>query len=58
MNKDIESRFLLEVREWKEKCRIDGELLNHREYISIVKKNTDQLLRKYNLKLNTLPKAG
>jgi hypothetical protein len=55
MNKDKEPKSLLEVREWKEKCRLRDEHLTHDEYIRRIKENTDRLLQNYNLKLKHLP---
>jgi hypothetical protein len=53
-NKDEEPKSLLEVREWKEKCRIEDEHLTHNEYMKRVKEVAVRLLQKYNLKLKPI----
>jgi hypothetical protein len=55
MTKAKEPKSLLEVREWKEKCRLEDEHLTQAESIRRIKENTDRLLQKYNLKLKHLP---
>jgi len=52
---DKEPKSLLEVREWKEKCRIEDEHLTTDEYIRKVKENTNRLLNKYSLKIKPSP---
>ena len=55
MSKEKEPKSLLEVREWKEKCRSEDKHLTHDEYIRKMKENTNHLLEKYNLRLKLLP---
>jgi len=55
MIKDKEPKSLLEVREWKEKCRLHDRHLPHSEYIKRVKEITEQLMQNYKVNLNPLP---
>jgi hypothetical protein len=46
-----ESKSLLEVREWKEQCRLENKGLTAKEYIEKVKAIAASIKSKYNIRL-------
>lgn len=46
-----EDKSLLQVREWKEKCRQDAEHLSDTEYIKKIRATAEYIMKKYNFKL-------
>ena len=46
-----EDKSLLEVRGWKEECRIDDENLSPKEYLEKLKKIAEKMKGKYNIHL-------
>ncbi len=51
MNDDDEPKSLLEVREWKERCRIEYAGLTPTEYLEKIKATAASFESKYNIRL-------
>jgi len=58
MDKYKEPKSLLEVREWKERCRIEYAGLTPTEYLEKIKATAASIKSKYNIKLQKYTPAS
>lgn len=54
MVENNEDRSVLEVREWKEKCRVEDENLSPKEYLEKLNIVMNKLKSKYNIHLQKI----
>lgn len=54
MNKRWEDRSLLEVREWKEQCRLEDQNLSMQEYIEKLQSVSDRMKAQYHIHLDRI----
>lgn len=54
MIENNEDRSLLEVREWKEKCRVEDENLSPQEYLKKLNIAANKLKNRYNIHLQKI----